>query len=131
MKIEAKGGEDIDIYLHRLVAAATERCGIVEGEFNGTPVTARPGEGVDDVFGRWWLDRIDHQRESFMSEVCALRTTISGRVIISVNGRFKLERGDGDGDILIQLDDGTVLVAGRMRVSSSPAFPLEPKGAAS
>jgi hypothetical protein len=115
MKLEARGTESIDMYVRRLVLAGRVHEQVVEGEFNGTPMKANPGDSEDDVYSRWHQDRMDYQRNKFAGDVLALSAAMVGRQVFSVTGAFKPTDVD---EIYIKLDDGTELVASGLRVSS-------------
>lgn len=100
--------ERIDEYAIRLSKTAVARGTVVQGAFNGTPVTVRPGMSGDDAFMNWHTRREALQGAMPVLALADLRAKLVDRSIISVAAA-------GADDIRLTLDDGTIVVATGVR----------------
>ncbi len=100
-------------YVRRLWKAANDSREVVDGEWNGTPVTARPGMSFANIFDDWKGRRLEIQGNEFAKKVEEFAVTVVGKKIISAVALFGRDREPVG--TLFYLDDGSSFVADGVR----------------
>jgi len=113
MFVKPKGLETAWEYARRFERVVKEVEEDVEGEFNGTPVTAKVGMTYEEISKDWSTRRAEIQRDDFDRGTKAFAETVVGKKIISAVALFEATREPCG--VLFHLDDGSSFVADRVR----------------
>lgn len=114
MLVKPKGLETVWQYVGRLERVMKEVGDTIEGEFNGTPVTAKVGMTFDEICDDWSTRRAKIQQDGFDHETKAFAKTVVGKKIISAVSLFEDTTKEPCG-VLFHLDDGSSFVAAGVR----------------
>lgn len=116
MFVKPKGLETAWEYARRLGRVANEAGEDVEGEFNGTPVTAKVGMTHDEICNDWSTRRAKIQQDDFECETRTFAETVVGKKIASAVAMFTTMREPAG--VLFHLDDGSSFVADGVKKQS-------------